>query len=76
MLLFADYQISQQNLILNSFSLNDFLPKIVFGGYGNTKMVIRKRIQNYPMKEIELSSVISELRPMKVLIEVGKGKVQ
>lgn len=46
----------------------------VFGGYGNTKIVIRKRIQNYPLKEYQLSSVISELRPYKVLIEISKSK--
>lgn len=46
---------------------------LVFGGYGNTKMFIRKRIQSYPLRQIELSSIISELRPMKVLIEVAKG---
>lgn len=36
-------------------------------------MVIRKRIQTYPLREIELPSVISELRPMKMLIEIAKG---
>lgn len=37
-------------------------------------MIIRKRVQNYPIKELVLSSVVSELRPLKVLIEVAKGK--
>lgn len=46
----------------------------MFGGYGNTKLMIRKRVQNYPIKELVLSSVVSELRPLKVLIEVTKGK--
>lgn len=36
-------------------------------------MVIRKRIQSYPLEEVELSSVISELRPMKMLVEIAKG---
>lgn len=47
---------------------------VVFGGYGNTRLMIRKRVQNYLIKEITLASVVSELRPLKVLIEVSKGK--
>lgn len=47
---------------------------LVFGGYGNTRLMIRKRVQNYLIKEVTLASVVSELRPLKVLIEVSKGK--
>lgn len=47
---------------------------LVFGGYGNTRIAIRKRIQNYSLKEIIVSEVISELRPFKVLIEVAKSE--
>lgn len=36
--------------------------------------MIRKRVQNYLIKEVTLASVVSELRPLKVLIEVSKGK--
>lgn len=46
----------------------------MFGGYGNTRTVIRKRIQNYPLKEIHSSEVISESRPLKISIEIAKGK--
>lgn len=51
----------------------DFAYEFLFGGYGNTRIVIRKRIQNYPLKELILSEIISELRPLKVLIEVAKN---
>lgn len=47
---------------------------IVLGGNGNTRTVIRKRMQSYPLKELPFSEVISELRPLKVLIEIAKSK--
>lgn len=53
---------------------NVILLFLVLGGYGNTKTVIRKRIQKYPLKELQFSEVISELRPLKVLIEIAKSK--
>lgn len=69
-------------ILLKMFIFTDFLSLfslslrflLVFGGYGNTRLMIRKRVQNYLIKEITLASVVSELRPLKVLIEVSKGK--
>jgi len=49
-----------------------FAYEFVFGGYGNTRLMIRKRVQNYLIKEVTLASVVSELRPLKALIEVSK----
>lgn len=46
----------------------------MFGGYGNTKAVIRKRIESYPLKERVFSTVLSEKRPLKALIEISKSK--
>lgn len=46
----------------------------VFGAYGNTRIMIRKRMQSYLLKELQFPSVISELRPHKILIEISKSK--
>lgn len=54
----------------NFFYLNFVL---VLGGWGNTRAVVRKRIENYALKDLTLSSVISAVRPLKVIIEMSQG---
>lgn len=48
----------------------------VLGGWGNSRVLIRKRIQNYSLKDIAISPVISDLRPLKVVIEIANGKFE
>lgn len=72
--LFVLFRFNQQFNFKFQFFFENISMGLVFGGYGNTKLMIRKRVQNYPIKEIVLSSVVSELRPLKVVLEVSKGK--
>lgn len=46
---------------------------IVLGGWANSRAAIRKRIKNYPLKELAISPVIDTQRPLKVVIEISKG---
>lgn len=51
-----------------------FITLSVFGGYDNKRIIIRKRIQRYPLKELNFAEVIPELRPLKVTIEIFNSK--
>lgn len=57
--------------IFNSYEI---FFSLVLGGWGNSRAVIRKRIKNYPIKELEKSPVIDTLRPLKAVIEISKGE--
>lgn len=46
---------------------------LVIGGYGNSKTLIRKKIDNFLIQEIETPNIASDQRPLKVFIEIAKG---
>ncbi|XP_031620433.1 uncharacterized protein LOC116338976 [Contarinia nasturtii] len=51
----------------------DFVYEFLFGGYDNKRIIIRKRIQRYTLKELSFSEVIPVLRPLKVMIEISNN---
>lgn len=44
----------------------------VFGSVDNTKTTVRKRIDNYQLELVDTPNILSELRPLKALIEISK----
>lgn len=45
---------------------------IGLGSHENTKTRIRKRIDNYQVELVDTPNILSELRPLKALIEISK----
>lgn len=61
---------------LFAFNFSSTRKKIAFGSVENTKTRIRKRIDNYQLDLIDTPNILSELRPLKLLIEISKRTLE
>lgn len=47
--------------------------RIVIGGWGNTRSVIRRQMQGKHLAEVETLNILANRTPLKVLVDIKTG---